>query len=38
MRIRFRNGEELFCRDCGDRVKISGGAVPYMEGTIKVAP
>jgi PhzF family phenazine biosynthesis protein len=33
-----KRGGELFCRDCGDRVKISGSAVPYMEGTIKVAP
>ncbi|MFC1737137.1 PhzF family phenazine biosynthesis protein [Candidatus Hydrogenedentota bacterium] len=29
-------GGELFCEDLGDRVKISGKAVAYLEGTIIV--
>ena len=29
-----RRGGELFCKDKGDRVVISGRAVAYMEGTI----
>jgi PhzF family phenazine biosynthesis protein len=33
-----KRGGELFCRDCGDRVKISGRAVPYMEGSIIITP
>ena len=33
-----KRGGELFCRDCGDRVKISGRAVAYMEGSITVTP
>jgi len=31
-----RRGGELFCRYLGDRVEISGKAVPYMKGTISV--
>jgi len=27
-------GGELFCEDCGDRVRISGRAVSYMQGKI----
>jgi PhzF family phenazine biosynthesis protein len=27
---------ELFCEDCGDRVKISGRAVTFMTGEIKI--
>jgi PhzF family phenazine biosynthesis protein len=30
-----RRGGELFCRALGDRVKISGEAVLYLEGTIR---
>jgi predicted PhzF superfamily epimerase YddE/YHI9 len=33
-----KRGGELFCRDCGDRVKISGRAVAYLEGTIIIIP
>jgi len=29
-------GGELFCKDCGDRVSISGRAVMYMEGSITI--
>ena len=32
-----KRGGELFCRDCGDRVKISGRAVAYMEGSITIS-
>jgi len=31
-----RRGGELFCRYLGDRVEISGRAVPYMKGTISI--
>ncbi|MDQ5984721.1 MAG: hypothetical protein CSYNP_00417 [Syntrophus sp. SKADARSKE-3] len=31
-----RRGGELFCTHAGDRVKISGKAALYMEGTITV--
>ena len=31
-----RRGGELFCEDCGDRVRIAGKAVLYLEGTITV--
>ena len=33
-----KRGGELFCRDCGDRVAISGRAVVYMEGSITITP
>ena len=33
-----KRGGELFCKDCGDRVKISGRAVAYMEGSIIITP
>ena len=29
-------GGELFCEDTGDRVRIGGHAVTYLEGTIRV--
>ncbi|NTV13561.1 MAG: PhzF family phenazine biosynthesis protein [Desulfobulbaceae bacterium] len=29
-------GGELWCQDCGDRVRIAGRAVVYLEGTISV--
>jgi len=29
-----QRGGELFCKDCGDRVKISGRAIKFMEGSI----
>jgi len=29
-------GGELFCRNLGDRVEISGRAVPYLKGTISI--
>lgn len=29
-------GGELFCEDCGERVKIAGEAVEYLRGTIQV--
>lgn len=29
-------GGELFCKDCGDRVSISGRAVTFMEGSITI--
>jgi PhzF family phenazine biosynthesis protein len=31
-----KRGGELFCRDCGDRVSISGRAVAFMEGSITI--
>ena len=31
-----RRGGRLFCEDCGDRVKISGNAVLYLQGEIKI--
>jgi len=31
-----KRGGELWCQDCGDRVKISGNAVKYLEGEIEV--
>ena len=31
-----KRGGELFCKHAGDRVKISGKAVLYMEGTITI--
>jgi len=31
-----KRGGELFCKHAGDRVKISGRAVLYMEGTITI--
>ena len=31
-----KRGGELFCVDAGERVKISGRAVLYLEGTINV--
>ncbi|MDI6808811.1 MAG: PhzF family phenazine biosynthesis protein [Candidatus Eisenbacteria bacterium] len=31
-----RRGGELFCEDCGERVRIAGRAVLYLEGTISV--
>jgi len=31
-----RRGGELFCRDAGDRVHISGRAVTYLKGTITI--
>jgi len=31
-----KRGGELFCKFCGERVKISGKAVLYMEGFIKL--
>lgn len=31
-----QRGGELFCKDCGDRVKISGRAVKFMEGSIAI--
>ncbi len=31
-----QRGGELFCKDCGDRVKISGRAVKFMEGIIAI--
>jgi len=31
-----RRGGELFCRDAGDRVHISGRAVTYLQGTINI--
>ena len=31
-----KRGGKLFCEDCGDRVKISGNAVLYLEGSIRV--
>jgi len=31
-----KRGGELFCKQAGDRVKISGKAVLYMEGTITI--
>ena len=31
-----RRGGELFCRYLGDRVEISGKAVPYLKGMIRV--
>ncbi len=33
-----KRGGELFCRDCGDRVAISGQAVAFMEGSITISP
>jgi PhzF family phenazine biosynthesis protein len=33
-----KRGGELFCRDCGERVKITGHAVAYMEGSIMITP
>jgi len=30
-----KRGGALFCEDCGDRVKIAGYAVLYLEGTIR---
>ena len=32
-----KRGGELFCRDCGNRVTISGRAVAYMEGSITIS-
>jgi PhzF family phenazine biosynthesis protein len=29
-------GGELFCEDCGERVRIAGKAVLYLEGTISI--
>lgn len=31
-----QRGGELFCRDCGNRVKISGQAVTFMKGIINI--
>jgi len=31
-----KRGGELFCRYLGDRVEISGSAVPYLKGTISI--
>ena len=31
-----KRGGELFCEDAGDRVKIGGHAVTYLEGTIRL--
>jgi PhzF family phenazine biosynthesis protein len=31
-----RRGGELFCQDCGDRVRIGGQAALYLEGTLIV--
>jgi PhzF family phenazine biosynthesis protein len=31
-----KRGGELFCEDCGERVKIAGHAVTYMEGFISL--
>jgi PhzF family phenazine biosynthesis protein len=31
-----KRGGELWCQDCGDRVKIAGNAVKYLEGEIEV--
>ncbi len=31
-----RRGGELFCENAGDRVRISGGAVMYMQGEINI--
>ena len=31
-----QRGGELFCKDCGNRVIISGRAVQFMEGTITI--
>ena len=31
-----KRGGELFCADAGDRVKIGGHAVTYLEGTIRI--
>jgi PhzF family phenazine biosynthesis protein len=31
-----KRGGELFCKDCGDRVSISGRAVAFMEGSITI--
>jgi len=31
-----KRGGELFCEDAGDRVKISGHAVMYLEGMIRI--
>ena len=31
-----QRGGELFCKDCGDRVKISGRAVMFMKGSISI--
>ncbi|MCX6005918.1 MAG: PhzF family phenazine biosynthesis protein [Chloroflexi bacterium] len=31
-----KRGGELFCRYLGDRVEISGRAVPYLKGTISI--
>ena len=33
-----KRGGELFCKDCGDRVRISGRAVAFMEGSIIITP
>jgi len=35
LQVSKRSGE-LFCEDCGDRVRIAGRAVLYMEGTISI--
>jgi PhzF family phenazine biosynthesis protein len=35
VQISARRGE-LFCEDCGDRVRIAGKAVLYLEGTISL--
>jgi len=35
MQISARGGE-LFCEDCGDRVRIAGKAVLYLEGTASI--
>jgi PhzF family phenazine biosynthesis protein len=32
-----QRGGELWCEDCGDRVRIAGGAVRFMEGEIELA-
>lgn len=31
-----KRGGELFCRNCGERVRIAGSATLYLEGTISV--
>ncbi len=31
-----KRGGTLYCRDCGDRVKIAGKAVLYLKGEIKI--
>jgi predicted PhzF superfamily epimerase YddE/YHI9 len=31
-----KRGGELWCQDLGDRVKIAGNAVKYLEGEIEV--